>query len=240
VDEPRIYRLSEHALTVDFGSQLSRETNDQVLALQHALLENPVAGLQEMVPAYTSLTIYLAPHVFQDLFLGRALVGAWEERIRNAIAQLKPSMRLQEKTVDVPVCYHDSLAPDLEWVSTETGLSQEEIIRLHTSVVYRVYMTGFVPGFPYMGITDEKLLIPRKQKPVLKVAAGSVALAGRQTGIYPLETPGGWQVIGRTPLKLFNPERKQPFLFHAGMELRFTPISLEAFTKYRMDENQHD
>lgn len=239
MDHPRIYRLSEHALTVELGSQLSRETNNRVFALQQALMENPAEGLLEMVPAYASLTIYLQSGIFQDLSRGRTVIVAWEQRIREAIAQSDAYSQWPGKRLEVPVCYHESLAPDLEWVSMQIGLSCEEVIRVHTSVVYRVYMTGFVPGFPYMGITDQKLNIPRKQKPALRVAAGSVALAGRQTGIYPLETPGGWQVIGRTPLRLFNPGSTQPFLFHAGMEVQFVPISLEAFTQYHLDENQH-
>jgi inhibitor of KinA len=238
VDAPRIYRLSEHALTVELGNQLMRDTNNRVLALQQTLLENPAEGLLEMVPAYASLTIYLQPGIFQDLAGGRAMVNAWEQRIREAIAQ--PTLNKCEagKLVEIPVCYHESLAPDLERVSSVTGLSRMEIIQLHSSVIYRVYMTGFVPGFPYMGITHEQLNIPRKQKPALRVAAGSVALAGRQTGIYPLETPGGWQVIGRTPLRLFDPETVHPFLFHAGMDVQFAPISLEEFNQYRLDENQ--
>ncbi len=202
-------------------------------------MENPAEGLLEMVPAYASLTIYLQPGIFQDLHRGRTIVGVWEQRIREAIAQSDAYGHRPGKRVEIPVCYHESLAPDLEWVSMQTGVSREEVIRLHTSIVYRVYMTGFVPGFPYMGITDQKLNIPRKQKPALRVAAGSVALAGRQTGIYPLETPGGWQVIGRTPVRLFDPGSTQPFLFHAGMEVQFVPMSLETFTQYQLDENQH-
>ena len=198
----------------------------RVIALQHAIESNPIKGFIEAVPAYGSLTVYFS-----------ASVSASEVRLllSDLSAQVSDTVHgssLFGKNICIPVCYDPSLGVDLHWVSSHLNLSLEEIISLHTSFSYRVYMIGFIPGFPYMGTLPSALEVPRKQTPSLKIPMGSVAIAGKQTGIYPAEVPGGWQVIGRTPLKMFDPFASPCSFLNAGDIVQFKPITLEAFNQY--------
>ena len=198
----------------------------RVIALQHAIESSPFKGLIECVPAYGSLTVYFS-----------ASVSASEVRLllSDLSAQVSDTVHgssLFGKKICIPVCYDPSLGVDLPWVSSHLNLSLEEIISLHTSFSYRVFMIGFIPGFPYMGTLPSALEVPRKQTPSLKIPMGSVAIAGKQTGIYPAEVPGGWQVIGRTPLKMFDPFASPCSFLNAGDIVQFKPITLEAFNQY--------
>ena len=134
--------------------------------------------------------------------------------------------------VEIPVCYGGSYGEDLKDVAAHAGLTEEEVIKLHSSVDYNIYMLGFLPGFPYLGGLDPKLFTPRLDNPRTKIPEGSVGIGGEQTGIYPLESPGGWRLIGRTPLKLYDPDREQPFLYQAGDYIRFVPITAEEYEAY--------
>ena len=196
----------------------------QVIALQHAIESSPFIGFIECVPAYGSLTVYFNEQV------SAANVRSWLSDLSAQISNT--SLATEGKQISIPVCYDPSLGTDLPWVSSHLNLSLEEIISLHTSVVYRVYMIGFIPGFPYMGTLPEQLEVPRKQTPSLKIPMGSVAIAGKQTGIYPAEVPGGWQVIGRTPLKMFDPTKSPCSFLNAGDIVQFKPITLETFNQY--------
>jgi inhibitor of KinA len=196
----------------------------QVIALQHAIESNPFKGFIECVPAYGSLTVYFSKHASASGV--RSLLSDLSAQVSNI------SLATEGKQISIPVCYDPSLGTDLPWISSHLNLSLEEIISLHTSVVYRVYMIGFIPGFPYMGTLPEQLEVPRKQTPSLKIPMGSVAIAGKQTGIYPAEVPGGWQVIGRTPLKMFDPTKSPCSFLNAGDIVEFKPITLETFNQY--------
>ena len=196
----------------------------QVIALQHAIESSPFIGFIECVPAYGSLTVYFNEHVSAAGV--RSLLSDLSAQVSDT------SFATEGKQISIPVCYDPSLGMDLPWVSSHLNLSLEEIISLHTSVVYRVYMIGFIPGFPYMGTLPEQLEVPRKQTPSLKIPMGSVAIAGKQTGIYPAEVPGGWQVIGRTPLKMFDPTKSPCSFLNAGDIVEFKPITLETFNQY--------
>jgi inhibitor of KinA len=196
----------------------------QVIALQHAIESSPFIGFIECVPAYGSLTVYFNEHVSASGV--RSLLSDLSAQVSNI------SLATEGKQISIPVCYDPSLGIDLPWVSSHLNLSLEEIISLHTSVVYRVYMIGFIPGFPYMGTLPEQLEVPRKQTPSMKIPAGSVAIAGKQTGIYPAEVPGGWQVIGRTPLRMFDPTKSPCSFLNAGDIVQFKPITLETFNQY--------
>ncbi len=196
----------------------------QVIALQHAIESNPFKGFIEFVPAYGSLTVYFNEQV------SASTVRSWLSDLSAQISDT--SLATEGKQISIPVCYDPSLGTDLPWVSSHLNLSLEEIISLHTSVVYRVYMIGFIPGFPYMGTLPEQLEVPRKQTPSMKIPAGSVAIAGKQTGIYPAEVPGGWQVIGRTPLRMFDPNKSPCSFLNAGDIVQFKPITLETFNQY--------
>jgi inhibitor of KinA len=221
---PRIYNIHDRAITIEFAAAISEATNLQVIALQHAIESNPFKGFIECVPAYGSLTVYFSEQV------STAAVRSWLSDLSAQVSNI--SLATEGKQISIPVCYDPSLGTDLPWVSSHLNLSLEEIISLHTSVAYRVYMIGFIPGFPYMGTLPEQLEVPRKQTPSLKIPMGSVAIAGKQTGIYPAEVPGGWQVIGRTPLKMFDPSQSPCSFLNAGDLVTFMPITLDAFNQY--------
>ena len=222
----RIYNIHDQAITIEFAAEISEAKNMQVIALQHAIESNPFKGLIECVPAYGSLTVYFSENI--SVTAVRVLLS---ELIAQVADTIHPSSLLGNQ-ICIPVCYDPSLGTDLPWVSSHLNLSLEEIISLHTSVAYRVYMIGFIPGFPYMGTIPEQLEVPRKQTPSLKIPMGSVAIAGKQTGIYPAEVPGGWQVIGRTPLRMFDPSQSPCSFLNAGDIVQFKPITLEAFNQY--------
>ena len=221
---PRIYNIHDQAITIEFSQEISEGTNFLVIAMQHAIESNPIKGFVEAVPAYGSLTVYFNEHV------SAATVRTWLSDLSVQVSNT--SLATEGKQISIPVCYDPSLGVDLPWVAEHLNLSMEAIIALHTSIEYRVYMIGFIPGFPYMGTLPTALEVPRKQTPSMKIPAGSVAIAGKQTGIYPAEVPGGWQVIGRTPLRMFDPSTTPCSFLNAGDIVQFKPITLEAFNQY--------
>lgn len=222
---PRIYNIHDQAITIEFATAISDATNMQVIAMQHAIECNPIKGFIEAVPAYGSLTVYFNDQV------SAAAVRSWLSDISAKVSNT--SLATEGKQISIPVCYDASLGVDLPWVAAHLNRSMEDIVALHTSIAYRVYMIGFIPGFPYMGTLPAGLEVPRKQTPSMKIPTGSVAIAGKQTGIYPAEVPGGWQVIGRTPLKMFDPSTTPCSFLNAGDIVQFKPITLEAFNQYQ-------
>lgn len=221
---PRIYSIHDQALTIEFSQEISEESNMLVIAFQHAIESAPFKGFIESVPAYSSITIYV--DVDCDL-------SAIKEELLNLSMQLTAEKNTDKKnSIIIPVCYDPTLGFDLPWVAEYLHCSAEEIIALHIQQIYRVYMIGFIPGFPYMGILPEKLQVPRKQTPSMKIPMGSVAIAGKQTGIYPAEVPGGWHVIGRTPLKMFDKTKEPCSYLNAGDMVQFKAIALEEFNQY--------
>ena len=222
----RIYNIHDQAITIEFAQEISEATNRRVIALQHAIESNPFKGFIECVPAYGSLTVYYCETISATAV--RVLLSELIAQVADTI----DFSSLLGNQICIPVCYDPSLGVDLPWVSSHLNLSVDEIISLHTSVSYRVYMIGFIPGFPYMGTLPEQLGVPRKQTPSLKIPMGSVAIAGKQTGIYPAEVPGGWQVIGRTPLKIFDKDIEPCCLLKTGDLVSFQPITLDAFNQY--------
>ncbi|NDC77957.1 MAG: 5-oxoprolinase subunit PxpB [Chitinophagia bacterium] len=229
----RVYALGDRAVTVSFGDVVSEDAARFVASLRRSLELQPLAGMEEMVPSYTTLTVYYDPERIRRSEAG-ALAGTVSDWVAKALGdRLSDGVDGEAEAllppVEVPVCYEGAFAPDLDVVAGHTDLTADKVIELHTSVTYRVYLIGFVPGFPYMGMTDPRLEVPRRAEPRLRIAAGSVGLAGRQTGIYPIETPGGWQVIGRTPLRLFDARREPCCLLEAGMRVRFRRIGKDEF-----------
>ena len=227
----RIYALNEQALSIAFGDEISPQINNKVLALHQALQNEPFTGFVESVPAYTTLTVYydlsqiLESNINGSLSARQIVTGI----INDKLSALSDPGELYLPLLQIPVCYDLSLAPDLPWVAEYCRLTIPEVIELHSSQAYRVYMIGFIPGFPYLGMLPPALDVPRKLRPALSVPAGSVALAGRQTGIYPFTIPGGWQVIGRTPFMLFDLHQVPCCSLTVGMQIKFTPISLEEY-----------
>jgi inhibitor of KinA len=228
----RIFPLGDHAVTIDFGNVINESINKTVLALFEQLCHDPPPGMIEAVPAYSSLTVYYDIYSISKTLSGgksafEFVCGKLNERLDQTIPNLNGSSRL----IEIPVCYEAELAPDLGRLAGEKNISAEELIHIHNSMQYRVYMLGFLPGFSYMGEVDERISAPRKMQPAM-VAAGSIGIAGKQTGIYPFASPGGWQIIGRTPLKLFDTEKQEPSLLKPGDTVRFISISKNEFENY--------
>lgn len=211
----------DSALLVRFPSRIDPVLNSRIVALARALEERAATVLRDVVVGYCTLTVYFDP---------LAVDAGWVESvIAEAARDADGGPEDLGAMVDVPVCYGGELGPDLADVARTAGCTEDEVIALHSGITYRVYVVGFVPGFPYMAATDPRLALPRRPTPRTRVPAGSVAIAGGQTGIYPAETPGGWHLIGRTPVKPYDPSRPQPFLFKAGDRVRFQPIDRSAF-----------
>ena len=221
-----VYFVSEYAVTLDFGGEADEEILRRISTFDALLRSRPFDGFLSTVPAYTTLSIFFDP---MEVIRSSGLHGiSCFERVSNYVHRLRDveaaAYAHQPKAVIIPVCYGGAFGPDLEDVARHTGLSADEVIRLHSTATYRVHLIGFTPGFAYLGGMPEQLAPPRKSTPRHAVAAGSVGIAGKQTGIYPLDTPGGWQIIGRTPLPLFDVRKANPTLLTAGDHVMFRPI----------------
>jgi KipI family sensor histidine kinase inhibitor len=214
----RYLPFGDNALVVEFGNTISPAVNRKVIALSESIQEVGIQGVEELVGTYRSLLVRYDP-----------LMTTCEQlvsRIKEIERKLKTSIVEREgKRVTFPVVYGGEYGPDLSYVARYHRLTEEQVVRLHSEVEYRVYMIGFVAGFPYLGEVADEIATPRHETPRLKVPAGSVGIAEKQTGAYPCETPGGWQIIGRTPLKLFNPHQQPPTLVEPGDIVKFEPIS---------------
>ncbi len=221
---PKILLCGDTGLTVEFGDTIDPEINARVRDLCASLQVLHLAGILDLNPTYRSLFIQYDPWIcsFERLF------QIVESCLESGGAAEEKAARVKE----VPVCYGREFGPDLDELASFHGMRAEEVIRLHSAPLYQVYMIGFLPGFAYLGGLDKMLHTPRKKDPRQKVAAGSVGIADQQTGIYPIESPGGWQLIGRTPLRLFDPVRNPPFLLQAGDFIQFKPITREEFEKH--------
>jgi len=222
VDESiNIYPLGDRAVTVEWGQEPDPLVHARLISLHTHLCRHPFPGYVESVPAYVSLTIIYDPldPVLSACECGESVSDRVSREVLESLSVME-SVPAYRTPVTIPVCYDRDFGPDLSEVANMCGLSMDEVIDIHVSGVYRVYMIGFVPGFP-----------SRKSFPRMQVAPGSVAMAGRQTGIYPLTVPGGWQIIGRTPIRVFDPGESNPFLLKPGMDVRFERIDLGLFEK---------
>lgn len=229
----QIRPLSDSALVIQVGEGINEAVHTKVKTILNLLGKNPFDGFVEAVPAYNSVTVYYNPIdvYFSNLEKGVKLPY---ENVKTKILFLLNQSHIvetvKERLVKIPVAYGGEMGPDLEFVASYNGLTPSEVIKIHSSAEYLVYMLGFAPGFPFMGGMDKHIATPRKETPRLAIAPGSVGIAGNQTGIYPLETPGGWQIIGRTPCRLFLPEQSPPTLLQPGDRIQFVPISLDDYT----------
>ncbi|MFT3703668.1 MAG: 5-oxoprolinase subunit PxpB [Agriterribacter sp.] len=228
-----IFPLGDTAVVVDFGNYIDKSINETVLALHAHLSAHPFKGFVESVPAYSSLTIHYNPWLLRNENSWGGTISEWvTEKVNQLIGEAQKQPDITSREISVPVCYEKSYAVDMEAVCNAKKLTAKEIIHLHTSMHYRVYMLGFLPGFAYMGEVDAQLIMPRKPVPQ-NIVAGSVGITGRQTGIYPLNSPGGWNIIGRTPLPLFESNKDViTTYFKAGDIVRFHPISSHEFENY--------
>lgn len=224
-----IFPLGDNALVIDFGNTIDEQLNKLVHSIFYQLQHDPIPGMIEAVPGYSSLTIYYDVLFIRNKLNKPSTAFAWvSECLKKYITTGNIETGDPEILIRIPVCYEKEYGTDLEFISSQNKISVEEFIHLHSTAIYRVYMLGFLPGFTYMGLVDEKISSPRKQQPA-PVEAGSVGIAGRQTGIYPFRSPGGWQIVGRTPFKLFDKEKVNPVLFKSGDNVQFYPIAGDEF-----------
>ncbi|KYO66974.1 5-oxoprolinase subunit PxpB [Thermovenabulum gondwanense] len=228
-EKPKILPEGDKAVLVEFGNEISEECNDKVMALYGFLKEKNIKGIISLVPTYRSLLIKYEP-----------LTIPYKEitsKIENMLSSIDKSSYKNAKVIEIPVVYGDEFGPDLEFVASYNKLTPEEVIEIHTKPLYRIYMLGFTMGFAYLGGMSEKIATPRLERPREKIPAGSVGIADKQTGIYPIESPGGWRLIGQTPVKIYDPKNERPILLEAGNYLKFVRIAKEEFYKIREEVN---
>ncbi|MEW9670358.1 5-oxoprolinase subunit PxpB [Ammoniphilus sp. 3BR4] len=231
----RLYPLGEAAIVVQLGDSIQLETHNRVRALARFLDQHPVAGFIECVPAFTTVTVFYDPLFFAGQEQDSPYLRV-SKIVEGIMTKVQSGVEEDIRVMEIPVCYGGQLGPDLEFVAEHNGLTPKEVVDIHTAGDYLVYMIGFAPGFPYMGGMSERIAAPRRPSPRLAIPAGSVGIAGKQTGVYPIETPGGWQLIGQTPLSLFRPNDSSPSLLQAGDKVRFVSITEEEY--HAMKEEQ--
>jgi KipI family sensor histidine kinase inhibitor len=214
--EPRLLPCGDLAVSVELADEINREVNARVLALEYLIQQKAVPGITETLPTYRSLLVYYDP----------AVIGAEElhAALRALAAEARPEVLPPARTVEVPCCYGGELGFELETAAGKLGLAPEEMVRLHAGADYHVYFVGFTPGLPYMTGMPERINIPRLVNPRTKTPPGSVAIGGVQCCIYSVESPGGFWVLGRTPVRLYDPAAPDPILLRAGDRVRFRPI----------------
>lgn len=229
MENVRFLPCGDQAVTVEWGSTIDEHINRQVHAFARKVEALSHPAITEVVPTYRSATVHYRPEVLSY------------EELKHLLAPLAQGSAEEAEelpVVEIPVCYGGEYGPDLLEVAQHCSLTPEEVIARHTAPTYRIYMLGFTPGFPYLGGMDPSIAAPRRKEPRIHILAGSVGIAGEQTGVYPIVSPGGWQLIGRTPLRLFDPQKEQPILLSAGAGIRFVPIDEEAFRKMEEKEGE--
>ncbi|MDN7243073.1 5-oxoprolinase subunit PxpB [Planococcus sp. N028] len=209
--------LGDHAVVIEVGQEISEAVQAKVRTISQLLESRPPDWMVEAIPAFTTIAVFYNPLAAQ--------YAAAVAELKELVQQTEEVTASKSRTVEIPVCYGGEFGPDLEFVAAHNGLTPEEVISIHTSGTYSVHMIGFAPGFPFIGGMSEKIAAPRRDSPRLRIPERTVGIAGKQTGVYPIETPGGWQLIGRTPLRLFRPEDEVPSLLRAGDKIVFKKIT---------------
>ena len=211
--------MGDRGFLVELGDEISRQINQKVRALFIGLAGHNLKGIKELVPGYRSLMVVYDPLV--------SSLSSFKSQIMDIWGTVDEAQLPSPRIVEIPVVYGDEFGPDLEWVAHYLKMTPEEVIRLHTQPTYQVYMIGFMPGYPYMGEVVDSLVTPRRETPRTHVMQGSVGIAQKQTGIYPVTSPGGWQIIGRTPIRLFDPQKTPPSFLEMGDQVKFYTITAE-------------
>lgn len=232
--------LGDVAVVVTLGEKIDESTLRRVRALANALLARADAGVVDVVPAYSTVTVFYettgafseSPYARMCRVISECAAHASPRHEASALGERKRRTR-NAKTIEIPVCYGGEFGPDLEGVARQAKLRVDDVVELHAKSDYQVCAIGFTPGFPYLSGLPDKLHAPRRPTPRVKVPAGSVGIGGMQTGVYSLPTPGGWQLIGRTPLTLFEVDREEPALLQVGDEVKFRAISPEEFSRWK-------
>jgi inhibitor of KinA len=217
--------LSDEAIVIEVGDEISKEATNLVRSITKRIEESLFDSIIEVIPAFTTVTVFY--QVTEELQYKDI-----KKIIEKTLVEMKDSESIEQRTIEIPVCYGGEHGPDLEFVASHNQLTVEEVIAIHSSGTYEVNMIGFAPGFPFIGGMSEEIAAPRRSTPRLRIPERSVGIAGMQTGVYPIETPGGWQLIGRTPMDLFLPNEEIPSLLHAGDRIVFKPISNEEYEEW--------
>lgn len=232
-----LFPLGDCALTIEFAPVISHDIHQMIQSISSFLDNHPPKWLIEYVPAFTTITLFYNPVTISRLDHTNTLPYDYVcKQVNELLSPIEAKESTHARTIHLPVCYGGPFGPDLEIVAKINHLTIDEVIRIHTSAEYLVYMLGFAPGFPYLGGMSDKIATSRKETPRLSIPERSVGIAGQQTGIYPIETPGGWQIIGRTPLTLFRPNENPPSLLKAGDKVRFQSISHQEYVEWEEKE----
>ena len=225
--EVRYLPAGDEAIVIEFGKTIDEEINNRVISMATSIRNKRIKGVREILPTYRSLMVFYNPKKISYI------------RLVSTVKSLdyKDSIDEEEskKTLIVPCCYDESFGPDLEDMSRELGITREEIVKIHTGMKYKIYMLGFLPGFVYLGGLDKRINIPRLKTPRTRIPARSVGIGGAQTGVYPVDSPGGWRLIGSTPLDFYDIKRDNPILCEAGEYIKFKPISRREYDDIRYE-----
>ncbi len=214
--QPRLLPAGDSGILIEWADEIDDAVNDRVHALAHVLRNQNRPEIIDLIPAYSSLLVCYDP-----IKIAHSQIYSQLEALLYSSQALEPQ---SSRLIEIPTRYGGEFGPDLAFISQRSGLSESQVIRLHASVNYRVYMLGFVPGFAYLGSVPQEIATPRLESPRTRVPAGSIGIAGRQTGVYPVESPGGWRLIGKTDVKLFDPTQDPPTLLRPGDRVRFVAI----------------
>lgn len=223
----KVMPAGDSALVVEFGNEINEAINEKVHALAKKIRQENIPGITEMIPTFRSLLVS-----YDMLQISYSKLSVMLSVLSR---ELEMNRAAHHRIVKIPCCYGARFGADLTDMERLTGLSREEIIELHSSVDYKIYMLGFLPGFVYLGGLDKRLEVPRLDTPRVKIGKGAVGIGGNQTGIYPMDSPGGWRLIGGTPVDLYDPEREDPVLLRAGEYIRFVPISIMDYYDIRQE-----
>ena len=223
MSEVRYLVAGDSAVCVEFGNEISPEINKKIRAFKIAVEKSDIPGIVETVPTYRSLLVHYHPEVIG--------FKALKEKFDKLMGSLSSIPIPPPTVIEIPVLYGGEMGPDIENVAEHNHKTVEEVIKIHTSEEYLIYMIGFIAGFPYLGGMSKEIATPRLKSPRVKIEGGSVGIAGEQTGIYPVASPGGWQLIGRTPLKLYDADREKPVLLEAGQYIKFAAVTEEEYKK---------
>lgn len=233
MQDAKILTAGDSSILVQFGETIDPVINRKIAATVQMIKQQQIKGITDLIPTYCSLLINYDPRVIS--------FSALTERIRGLLRIEISTSEVTKKIYEIPVCYGGEYGPDIQNIADNAGISIEEVIKIHTSQDYLIYMLGFLPGFTYLGGLDERIHTPRLAQPRLKIPAGSVGIGGSQTGIYPMDSPGGWQLMGMTPVKTYDPDREVPILVEAGDYIRFVSVDEDEFNhiKELVERNEY-
>ncbi|NMW86099.1 5-oxoprolinase subunit PxpB [Peptoniphilus sp. AGMB00490] len=220
-DKIKFLTAGDSAIVMEFGNTIEKKINAKISAVVENLKEKKIDGILDILPTYRSILINYDPV--------KISYGEMVEILKGLNKSNKDNKSDEVRLIEIPTLYGREYGPDIEFVAENANLSVDEVIKIHSGTDYLVYMMGFMPGFTYLGGLDERIVTPRLKSPRLKIEAGSVGIAANQTGMYPLESPGGWQLIGRTPLKLYDDTKEPPVFIQAGDYIRYVPITKEEY-----------